>query len=113
MKTNVHDNSVKGYHESIDELHGRARDIYHKLCFFGVPMTARELRDRCYPDQDMNYVRPRLTELKEQLWVIEFENVEDDLTGKTVAAYKAVSAEKRAQIIEDRLRNAAQMEMFA
>jgi len=59
----THPHSLAAYRDSIAELSAREKQIYHYLSGVG-PQTARQIKSALYPGQDMNMVRPRLTELK-------------------------------------------------
>jgi len=110
----MHENSLTAY-RSITDLSKRAQDIYYTLAHSPRAMTAREVLDKLFPGRgDPNLVRPRLTELKDDGWVVEVTNVVDDLTGCTVSAFRAVSPDTREKLLENRLREKidGQGEMF-
>lgn len=52
-------------------------------CYGSAILTDREVRDRC-GFQDMNSVRPRITELVEEGFLVEGPSVKDEVTGRTV-----------------------------
>ena len=95
----MHNNSLKAYTESRSELSARAGQVLDALYFHG-PKTARELKSLMGFD-DMNAVRPRLTDLKDDLWVRECATTIDHKTKKTVAVYEGVTPAARAKKIEE------------
>jgi hypothetical protein len=52
-------------------------------CYGSQALTDREVRDMC-GFSDMNSVRPRITELVEEGFLVEGPSVKDALTGRTV-----------------------------
>lgn len=94
----IHVNSLRSFSESQDCLGRRARECYGVLAQSLRPMTDREVM-RALGYQDMNAVRPRLTELLDDLWLEEVGTTEDELTGKQVRLLRAVPAWRRSQRI--------------
>jgi predicted ArsR family transcriptional regulator len=79
----IHENSRASYDAIKPELSGRRKEIYLTLCKSSRKMTDREVKDEMGLN-DMNSVRPRITELIKMGHVEEVGNVKCPLTGKTV-----------------------------
>jgi hypothetical protein len=95
----MHGNSIEAYADDIHKLSKRAQEIYSKLCRHGK-MTDRQVLKTMFPDSDdMNLVRPRLTDLKKQRFIVECGDVDDAKTGKLVRLVRAVTPEERAKLI--------------
>lgn len=62
----------------------RAREILDIYLAQGRPLTDREARDIYAPGQEMNYVRPRITELVGRGLLVEIHGIRCPTTGKTV-----------------------------
>ena len=95
----MHTNSIKAYHESSMELSKRSNEVLECLYRMGKG-TARQIKKSMGYD-DMNMVRPRLTELKDQLWIVEDHHTKCPVTGKTVAVFKPVQKEQRINLIKE------------
>lgn len=107
----MHEHSVRAYRESIEAMNRRAKMVYGLLMQTGRPMTARQILAALYPGQhDPNLVRPRITDLKKELFLEEYDDVTDSESGKKVARFIGLSHEERQRRI-DALNN-PQMELF-
>ena len=80
----VHHNSVETYHDLTDYLSGRRGEIYEHIKNNGI-LTDRQVKDGLNYD-DMNQVRPRITELVDAGILHEVDSVIDEKTGRTVRA---------------------------
>ena len=85
----MHANSLETYREELPELSRRAKEVF-RIFYFGrnKSFTDRQIL-RVMEDQeghrlDMNYVRPRITELKRLGLLAEDGHVTDAKTGKKV-----------------------------
>jgi hypothetical protein len=89
----AHRNSIISFHqEKISfRITKRAQMILDHLKKRGIPMTARELAQELGFGNDLNSVRPRLTELKEGGRVYELGDVVCPVTGKKVAMFRVKS----------------------
>ena len=100
----MHENSLATYAMTYDDLSDRACKVYLELTYEGES-TAREIRDKMFPGEDMNMVRPRLTELKKNGFIVE---VGTKMEGKRPnAIFRALTTAERsierARIQEGRL----------
>lgn len=77
----IHSNSIKAYRELTPNK--RAARIYEKYTGTGKAMTDREIAERLGFD-DLNQVRPRITEMIVLGFLRECGKVKDSVTGKTV-----------------------------
>lgn len=77
-------------HEAIKPIATGRRAAIRAWLFEHGPATDREIRDGLYPGQDMNMVRPRVTELLNARGVIEDGRVRDAVTGMTVRRVRAI-----------------------
>lgn len=89
MKRDMHENSLKAYREGRISLSKRATaifEIYHNrpLTCFSDRDILRCLEDRSGQSLDMNYARPRITELRDMGLIGEVGSTTDLTTGKTV-----------------------------
>lgn len=98
MKHAMHDNSLSAFSEISDERSERATLIYNLLANMARPMTDREVA-RMLGFQDLNAVRPRLTELLEGHWLVESTSIKCPVTGKTVRRTYALSPGERQSAI--------------
>lgn len=78
----IHQNSLTAY-QSIKDLGDRHRRIFELFMMRGSPMTDRDVKVAGRFD-DMNLVRPRITELIDLGFLVECGNVIDQATKKTV-----------------------------
>lgn len=79
----IHANSRAAYDELKPQLKGRRKEIYTTLKEQSRKMTDREVKDTMGLE-DMNAVRPRITELIKSGYVEEVGNIKCPLTGKKV-----------------------------
>ncbi len=81
----MHTNSIRAWIEGQKEFSRREKDI---LCVFSEFSCSSGLSDRAVMEslgfQDMNAVRPRITELVKAGWLVEVDNIPDHRTGKIV-----------------------------
>lgn len=82
-KKNIHPNSTRAYHEIADQLPKMQRFIYKALLSAYYPQTDRRVKAICRAD-DMNNVRPRITELIRKGLVEEVGTEICPVTGKRV-----------------------------
>ena len=78
----VHAHSTQAYRDGKPTLDARKREIYEAFAWLGVG-TDRECLERLH-QTDMNYVRPRITELIKEGILEEAGECEDHLTGRMV-----------------------------
>ena len=95
----MHANSLAAFDEIEDERSARAEVIYNILLRATSPLTDRQVA-QALEFTDMNMVRPRITELRDNRWVVECRSIECPVTGKQVRRVKALTAEERAGLIE-------------
>ena len=86
-------NSLQAFAEARDALDHRSANIYEFLSHQVNPMTDREVKDAMFPGGDVNMVRPRITELIKEGWLIEFASKRCKVTGKRVRVCKVVRGE--------------------
>lgn len=79
----VHPNSISSFEEITPKLSGRRKDVYGVIHRSGRKMTDREVKE-ALGVSDMNYVRPRITELVKLGYVVEVDDIKCHLTNKTV-----------------------------
>lgn len=80
----MHTNSIKAYREGQKPMGDRALSVL-RLFAAGDAMTDRQVLDRLYPgSDDLNRVRPRITELIDAGHLEECGAVTCSVTGKTV-----------------------------
>ena len=79
----VHSNSISSFEEITPKLSGRRKDVYNVIHQSGKKMTDREVKETLGVS-DMNYVRPRITELLKLGHIVEVDDVKCSLTNKTV-----------------------------
>lgn len=79
----MHEHSLKAYAEEERKLGKRAQAIYDRVKQFG-PHTDRELAAALGFGENLNAVRPRVTELIAATRLMELAPVRDPVTGKTV-----------------------------
>lgn len=102
----MHINSIAAYREEFDKLSQRSKAIYFYLLNAGVARTDRMILGAIFGEGDMNMVRPRITELLQDGWLVETGSVKD-VTGKTVRLVKALT---QAEILDGK-RDELQTEM--
>ena len=79
---NIHQNSIESFH-SIKDKAARREVIFNVFKRKKAPLTDRQVVN-ILGFNDMNQVRPRLSELKDAGALIEIGKIKDDQTGKTV-----------------------------
>ena len=80
----MHNNSIKAYREEFPKLSKRASDIYFFLLNnMEIGFTDRDIKNYM-KFEDMNMVRPRVTELIQQGLLEEVDKITCKVTGKTV-----------------------------
>ena len=93
-----HGNSLAAHDAASPRLNARALHILAWMIREAGPgLTDRQVRDGFAPGQDMDYVRPRITELVDAALLFEVDKILDHLTGvrvrrtaPTAAAYRLV-----------------------
>ena len=97
----VRDTSFQSYHEARAALSARARVIYQFLCGRSeTSMTDREIKNAIFGKvADMNTVRPRITELIADHWLIECGTTRCPVTDKRVRLVRAVDWVTRLKLI--------------
>jgi hypothetical protein len=98
MKKRIHHNSIEAFDAIEDERSERAELIYRRLLNAPRPMTDRELM-AALGFQDPNAVRPRITELIDNRWLVETGSVECPVTSKRVRRVRALNSDERADLI--------------
>jgi len=88
-------NSLLAYQESRMKFSKREKEIYGALVMSDKPLTDRELRDKHFPGHEMNYVRPRISDLIKDGWIEEMGQKTDIVTNKRVRLICALSPEER------------------
>lgn len=91
---NVHQNSRKSYKKLVETLGGRQFGIWHQISLYnsGKIIPTDRAVAIAFGMEDMNYVRPRITELIQKGLVIEGEGTFDTFTNRTVRTLIAVKA---------------------
>jgi len=84
----IHENSLKSYIEEKKKIGKRQINILQYIKRYRQ-VTAREIMIGL-DLEDMNQVRPRLTELKQMNYIQELSKEKDLFTGKTVASYGVI-----------------------
>jgi hypothetical protein len=108
----MHTHSLAAHRKEAFDLGKRELAIYGKLVHAG-PLTDRELLTALFPGtDDMNRVRPRVTELIRDGWAVECGEKTDPHTGKTVRIVRALSDQEHAALVEREERNAGQLELL-
>lgn len=97
--TRIHANSVESYHGELPKLSTRAQAIYEHILEHG-PRTDREVAREMGFGENLNAVRPRLTELIDAHRLMEVGNVRCPVTGKTVRRVD-ISRPRRAQLFTE------------
>ena len=81
----VHAHSLAAHDEHAAEHIGRKRLIMDCIHLAGVPLTDRQILERIYPNSDdMNRVRPRISELLKEGRLVEGVEVVDAVTKEPV-----------------------------
>lgn len=79
----MHENSTQAYHEEKPKLSAREQEILDWMERWKNPASDRTLKSRMGYD-DMNMVRPRVTELVDKGLLKEVDKIKCSTTGKTV-----------------------------
>lgn len=79
----VHVNSLRSYYDGLPKLQGRRIEIFNLFLNENRPMTDREVK-YLLKRQDMNEVRPSITWLIKNGYLVEFDQVQCPATGKHV-----------------------------
>ena len=81
----LHEHSLAARENNEAELHGRKALILDCLRIRNRPLTDRQILEDLYPgSDDMNRVRPRITELIRERRLVEDMEIEDPKTGERV-----------------------------
>lgn len=99
MSRSMHINSLAAFDEIEEERSDRAEIIYALMTAASVPMTDRQVM-QALGFSDMNMVRPRITELKDNRWAMEVGSIECPVTNRHVRLVKALNAQEREALIE-------------
>lgn len=93
----IHQHTLEAYSKAAEVLGKRAREVYMCLADNG-DLTDRQIRDLLFPGQDMNLVRPRITDLKRDGWIEETADTTiDAVSHQKVRILRAVDPETRRQ----------------
>jgi len=79
----IHVNSHSSFYEIKEDLKGRHKEIFEVFKIGKRAMTDRQVKETLGLD-DMNTVRPRITELIKKGYLTESTNTKCPVTGKTV-----------------------------
>lgn len=93
----MHPNSLSAYRST--DFTPRQQEVMDMLRSMGGA-TDRQIA-LALRRSDMNYVRPRVTELIFDNWVVEVGHTKDAMTGKTVRIVKALSPDERERLLEE------------
>jgi len=99
MKTNVHQHSIKAYHEEEVKLSKRAEMVLSHLKSCEHPQTDRQVM-ASLGFSEPNAVRPRITELIKLKLVEERGSVKCPITEKTVRVVGCVCAEVQTEMFQ-------------
>lgn len=98
------ENSLAAHADNEEKLSRRAMEILAWLVVDGRCLSDREIRDGYAPGQDMDYVRPRITELTDAGLLETVDKIFDAATGArvrrsrpTAAGVAQISADKGMQ----------------
>ena len=83
----IHQNSYASYESVIETLSGRHKKIWDAFASEKKPLTDRQVKN-ILGLEDMNSVRPRITELVKKGVLMEDSNTKCPVTGKTVRVCK-------------------------
>lgn len=104
MNRRMHANSLAAFDDIEEERGERAEVIYRMMVAAGVPMTDRQVA-HALGFTDMNAVRPRLTELRDNRWVRETGSIECPVTGRHVRLVRALTETEREALIDEQRRH--------
>lgn len=99
----MHINSLAAFDDIEEQRSERADVIYSLMMRSGVAMTDRQVA-QALGFSDMNMVRPRITELKDNRWATETATIECPVTRRQVRLVKALSPAERDALIESQRR---------
>jgi hypothetical protein len=86
--TYVVDNSLRAHDRNMAALRNRKKLILDVLRLVNRPMTARQILEKIWPDtDDMNRVRPRITELLHEGKLCVTHRTQDRVTGEMVDVF--------------------------
>ena len=92
----MHANSLIAYQENLAKLDKRSKMIYGHVAMKGLPMTDRQIKNDLFGLwADMNMVRPRISDMKRDGWMIEV-GQEKGESGKLERLVWIVTPEERA-----------------
>lgn len=103
MGRHMHINSLAAFDDIEEERSDRANVIYTLMTAAGVAMTDRQIA-QALGFSDMNMVRPRITELKDNRWAVETGTIECPVTHRHVRLVKALNPVQRDALIESQRR---------
>ena len=100
---NMHEHSLAAYDEEGPRLSHRQDEILTLMKRQAMPLTARQIlrahgRWTGRPSEDMNTVRPRITELVKLRLLYQAGKVRDIVTGKTVATFTVRAGEEQQEL---------------
>jgi hypothetical protein len=104
-------NSLKALKEELQIFSRRENEILGLLHTRNAPMTDREIMI-ALGYQDMNAVRPRLSELMDRLWIKKVCDTYDPVTKKSVRCVMARTAEERLKVIVELEQEENQLPLF-
>lgn len=104
MSRAMHINSLAAFDEIEEERSERANVIYSLMTTAASAMTDRQIA-QALGFSDINMVRPRITELKDNRWAVETGTIECPVTRRHVRLVKALSAQERDALIESQRRH--------
>jgi hypothetical protein len=119
VKKRIHHNSLEAFDTIEDERGERAELIYRLLIQGGRELTDRQIMTELGFGEP-NAVRPRISELVGNRWLVECGTTECPVTGKHVRRVRALTADERADLIQhqrasliaSRSRATAQLPLF-
>lgn len=89
----THANSVEAFTATADARGQRREAVYRAL--LALPRTDRQVM-QALGFIDGNAVKPRISELRDDGWVVEVESVQCPVTGRKVRVCRALTAEERS-----------------
>lgn len=98
MKRRIHQNSLEAFDTIEDERGERAEMIYQLLAKSGAALTDRQIMTELR-FHEPNAVRPRITELIDNRWLVETSSVVCPVTGKHVRRVRALNEQARNELI--------------
>lgn len=104
MSRTMHINSLAAFDEIEEERSERAQIIYTLMMTAGVAMTDRQVMT-ALGFQDPNATRPRITELRDNRWLVETGTIECPVTHRQVRLVKALNVQEREDLIVSQRRH--------